>query len=178
MRCRLPNRAASAVLSDFPNNQIPTSCFDPTAVDLMKQFVDAPNQPNSLLQLVPWARAVESVHVKLDHELTRNQHLTGYYYFTQHYLAKPFARFQSGGANLPNFGDLTDERIQQLNISHTWTLGSTASMRPALHFSAKGKERFCILSTLTKCRIPARLFHDAVLHDPNDPTAEFTRVRS
>ena len=111
----------------FPNQQIPTNCFDPTAADLFKQYVPAPNVGDSFFQGVPLGHERSNQFtVKIDHELTKNQRLTGYYYLTDHFLAKPFARFQSGGANLPGFGDLTDERVQQVNISHSWTIGATA----------------------------------------------------
>jgi len=111
----------------FPTNQIPTPCMDQTALDLLNQFVPHANSGTSLFQGVPLGHEhSDQFTVKMDHQLTRNQHLTGYYYLTNHYLAKPFARFQSGGANIPGFGDLTDERIQQVNISHTWTIGATA----------------------------------------------------
>jgi hypothetical protein len=111
----------------FTNNQIPTTCMDQTALDLMNQFVPQANIGDSLFQGVPLGHErSDQFTIKIDHELTKNQHLTGYYYLTDHYLAKPFARFQAGGANLPGFGDLTDERIQQINISHTWTVGATA----------------------------------------------------
>ncbi len=111
----------------FTNNQIPTTCMDQTALDLMNQFVPQANIGDSLFQGVPLGHERSNQFtIKIDHELTKNQHLTGYYYLTDHYLAKPFARFQAGGANLPGFGDLTDERIQQINISHTWTVGATA----------------------------------------------------
>jgi hypothetical protein len=111
----------------FTTNKIPTACMDQTALDLMNQFVPQANIGGSLFQGVPLGHERSNQFtIKADQELTKNQHLTGYYYFTQHYLAKPFARFQAGGANLPGFGDLTDERVQQVNISHTWTIGPTA----------------------------------------------------
>jgi hypothetical protein len=111
----------------FTNNKIPTACMDQTALDLMNQFVPQANIGDTLFQGVPLGHdRSNQFTIKADHAFTNNQHLSAYYYFTQHYLAKPFARFQSGGANLPGFGDLTDERVQQLNISHTWTIGATA----------------------------------------------------
>jgi len=113
--------------SIFTTNKIPTPCMDQTALDLMNQFVPQANIGDSLFQGVPLGHERSNQFtVKIDHELTKNQHLTGYYYLTDHFLAKPFARFQAGGANLPGFGDLTDERVQQINISHTWTIGATA----------------------------------------------------
>jgi len=111
----------------FTANKIPTPCMDQTALDLMNQFVPQANIGDTLFQGVPLGHERSNQFTaKIDHQLTRNQHLSGYYYLTDHYLAKPFARFQAGGANLPGFGDLTDERVQQINISHTWTIGATA----------------------------------------------------
>lgn len=111
----------------FTTNQIPTACMDQTALDLMNQFVPQANIGDSLFQGVPLGHERSNQFtLKIDHQLSKNQRLSGYYYLTDHYLAKPFARFQSGGANLPGFGDLTDERVQQINISHTWTIGSTS----------------------------------------------------
>ncbi|MBI3406430.1 MAG: TonB-dependent receptor, partial [Acidobacteria bacterium] len=122
-----PIADGTAYATVFPTNQIPTPCMDQTAFDLLNQFVPHANIGGSLFQGVPLGREhSDQFTMKIDHQLTKNQHVTGYYYLTNHYLAKPFARFQSGGSNIPGFGDLTDERIQQINISHTWTIGSTA----------------------------------------------------
>jgi len=111
----------------FVNSQVPTACMDQTALDLMNRFVPQANIGGSTFQGVPLGHEhSDQFTIKMDHELTKKQHLTGYYYFEQHHLEKPFARFQSGGANLPGFGDLTDERTQQVNISHTWAIGATA----------------------------------------------------
>jgi hypothetical protein len=136
--------AAGTAYSDiFVNNQVPTSCFDPTALDLLDQFVPHANRPDGTFQSVPLGHEhSDQFTLKIDHELTKNQHLSGYYYFTQHYLAKPFARFQSGGANLPGFGDLTDDRVQQINISHTWTIGPTAVNEARFTFFREGQGTF------------------------------------
>lgn len=129
--------------SVFPDNKIPTACMDQTALDLQNQFVPTANIGASLFQGVPLGHERSNqVTLKIDHALTQNQQLSGYYYFTQHYLAKPFARFQSGGANIPGFGDLTDERIQQLNISHTWRLGSAAVNQARFTLFREGQGTF------------------------------------
>ena len=127
----------------FPNSQIPKQCMDQTALDLMNQYVPLANRPDGTFQSVPLGHERSNQFtVKIDHELTKSQHLSGYYYFTQHYLAKPFARFQSGGASLPGFGDLTDERIQQLNLAHTWTIGSTSVNELRFTFFREGQGTF------------------------------------
>lgn len=127
----------------FPGNVIPAACMDQTALDLLNQFVPQANRPDGTFQAVPLGHErANQFTLKVDHELTRKQHLTGYYYFTQHFLEKPFARFQGGGASLPGFGDLTDERTQQVNISHTWAIGSTAVNEARFTFFREGQGTF------------------------------------
>lgn len=140
---------AVAWSSIFPGNQIPPQCYDPTAVDLLSQFVPHANValtaggPLNALQGVPLGHE-RSNHfdLKLDQQLTKNQDLSGYYYLTNHYLAKPFARFQAGGANLPGFGDLTDERIQQVNVHHNWRIGPTAVNEARFNLFREGEGTF------------------------------------
>jgi len=127
----------------FPGSVIPQQCMDQTALDLLNKYVPQANRPDGTFQDVPLGHERSNQFtVKIDHELTKNQHLTGYYYFDQHYLAKPFARFQSGGATLPGFGDLTDERTQQVNIAHTWTIGSTAVNELRFTYFREGQGTF------------------------------------
>jgi len=126
-----------------PTNQIPAACFDQTALDLLKQFVPLSNRPDGTFQGVPLGHErANQFTLKVDHQLTKGQRLTGYYYFTQHFLEKPFARFQAGGANLPGFGDLTDERIQQVNISHTWAIDPTRFNEFRFTFFREGQGQF------------------------------------
>src|SRR6266852_7743746 len=111
----------------FPNSVIPQTCMDQTALDLLNQYVPSANRSDGTFQGVPLGHETsDQFTIKIDHQLTRNQRLSGYYYFTDHYLAKPFAKFQAGGASLPGFGDLTNEHIQQLILTHTLTIGTTA----------------------------------------------------
>src|SRR5215470_2807739 len=127
----------------FPDNIIPQQCMDQTALDLLSQYVPQGNVSDGVFQAGPLQHERSNQFtVKIDHELTKKQHLTGYYYFTQHYLAKPFAKFQAGGATVPGFGDLTDERIQQVNISHTWTIGSTSVNEARFTFFREGQGTF------------------------------------
>jgi len=144
-----PNNPSSPVLPGiFTNlntgldNQIPTSCLDPTAVDLLGLVPHANIGGNSFQDVPLGHEHSNHFDVKIDHQLTRNQDLSGYYYLTDHYLAKPFARFQAGGANLPGFGDLTDERIQQVNIHHTWRIGGTAVNEVRFNLFREGEGTF------------------------------------
>ena len=171
----MPSTTAEGIVpysTIFPNSQIPAGCMDQTALDLLNQYVPQANRPDGTFQGVPLGHETSNQFtVKIDHELTKNQHLSGYYYFTQHYLAKPFARFQAGGATLPGFGDLTDERIQQVNISHTWTIGATSVNEARFTFFREGQGTFlhpqhtalvqdsCVTVPTSSC-----------FTDPNDPT--------
>ena len=127
----------------FPGNQIPTACMDQTALDLLNQFVPNANVGGNSFQGVPLGHERSNhIDLRVDHQLTKNQDLSGYYYLTDHFLAKPFARFQAGGANLPGFGDLTDERIQQVNIHHTWRIGATAVNEARFNMFREGEGTF------------------------------------
>jgi len=50
-----------------------------------------------------WARAENQFTLKIRHELTKNQQISGYYYFTST-TCETFARLSVGRANLPGFG--------------------------------------------------------------------------
>ncbi len=157
--------------SIFPDNVIPQQCMDQTALDLLNQYVPQANRADGTFQGVPLGHEhSDQFTIKIDHELTKDQRLTGYYYFTQHYLAKPFAKFQAGGATLPGFGDLTDERVQQLNLSHTWTIGSTSVNEARFTFFREGQGTFLhpqnTKLTQDSCAtVPAT----ACFADPNNP---------
>ncbi|MGH9714662.1 MAG: carboxypeptidase regulatory-like domain-containing protein [Candidatus Acidiferrales bacterium] len=113
----------------FAGNQIPTQCFDPTALDLYNQFIK-PIQPaigNGVFTAVPVKQdRGDQVTFRFDHHINPNQVFSAYYYFNDETRTEPFSGFQGAGANVPGFGALFKTRIQQWNLSHTWTLGSTA----------------------------------------------------
>ncbi|HZR30553.1 MAG TPA: TonB-dependent receptor [Terriglobales bacterium] len=110
----------------FANSVIPLPCMDPTAVDLMNQFVPLANTPDGFFQAAPDQRdRTDQFTMRVDHRLNDKQNLNAYYYFTDTHLLSPFARFQAGGANLPGFGAITNERYQQWNLTHNWTLSNS-----------------------------------------------------
>ena len=110
----------------FLNNQIPVACMDPTAVDLMNQFIPHANVGSDLFSSVPVQRnRSDQFTARFDHRINDRQQFSAYYYFDDFNLAKPFARFQAGGANIPGFGDQSLERYQQWNLSHNWSISNT-----------------------------------------------------
>ncbi len=115
----------------FPNGQIPTQCFDPTALGVYQHYV-APfqslaNPTNENLITGPDRRQTgNQFTVRFDHKITNFQQFTAYYYFDDDHRTDPFSFFQAAGASIPGFGAIFKTRSQQWNLSHTWTIGSTA----------------------------------------------------
>ena len=110
----------------FPNNKIPTSCFDPVALSLL-QYLPGSGGTSSLAQDVSKATdRGDQFPVHFDHILNKDQKLSVYYYYNNDNTLDPFAIFQLAGASLGNFGGRIISHVQQVNASHTWTIGSTA----------------------------------------------------
>ena len=126
----------------FPNSQIPLACMDPTAVDLL-QFVPADPNGGNLITTTP----VSSVRgdqftVKIDRRLTDKQNLSIYYYFNDDNTLSPFDNFELTGANVPGFGGRLAERIQQWNITHTWTLTNNTVNEFRFNYNREGQKTF------------------------------------
>ena len=128
----------------FPTNQIPLECLDATAVDLL-QYVPLPPAGSSgnLIQTVP----VQPVRgdqftVRLDHRINDKQNLSFYYYFDDHHVVSPFAQFQAAGANVPGFGSITNERFQQWNISHNWTINNSTVNEFRFNYNREAQRTF------------------------------------
>ncbi len=89
----------------FPGNQIPRACMDPTAVDLMDQFVPLANRPDGHLPDGRWnsKERTDQFTVKVDHRINDKQNFSAYYYFNDSNLANPYSHFQAGGAGKSGF---------------------------------------------------------------------------
>jgi hypothetical protein len=112
--------------SVFPGNQIPVACFDPTAKDLTSLFPIANGGQNVFTSNPADHSRGDQFTVRFDQRLTAAQQLSVYYYFDDSTDIQPFSFFQAAGANIPGFGAQFASRFQQWNVSHTWTMGSTA----------------------------------------------------
>jgi hypothetical protein len=107
----------------FPGNIIPPECFDPTAADLLNQFVPPANTGNNTFLSIPNAKVrLDQLTFRLDHNFTSQQQLGLYYYGEDGFDGEPFSPFEESGANVPGFGNVTRDRFQQLNLSHAWTI--------------------------------------------------------
>jgi len=134
--------------SIFPTNVIPIDCQDPVALALLQQYVPHANVTDasgslSLFQAVPNGdNNADQFTLRLDHRINERQQLNAYYYFTNHKQFDPFAKFESGGANLPGFGANTNERFQQWNLTHTWTLSNTTVNEARFTYFREGQLTF------------------------------------
>jgi Carboxypeptidase regulatory-like domain len=121
-----PIAAGTPYASIFTNNTIPTSCFDPTALDLMNQFVPLPNVGSNQFQTVPNGNNNQNQFTtRIDFKINDRQQLTGYYYFNDGLMFEPFSFFQAAGANVPGFGANFATRSQQASLTHTWLINPT-----------------------------------------------------
>jgi len=131
-----------AYSSIFPNNQIPTACMDPTALDLLNQFVPSANIGSDQYQVVrsSMLRQDQST-VRIDHKINQQQQLAAYYYFTDRTSFQPFSVFQAAGANVPGFGSNYTERDQQVNLTHSWLISSTTVNEFRASFFREGQAK-------------------------------------
>src|SRR5438552_8544000 len=126
----------------FPGNIIPLPCLDPTAVDLL-QFVPTPaNNSDKLVTTPVQPVRAHQFTVRLDHRLNNKQNLSFYYYFNDDHLVSPFAVFEAAGANVPGFGSIVNERFQQWNISHTWSISNTTVNEFRFNYNREAQRTF------------------------------------
>ena len=112
----------------FPGGKIPTACQDPVAANLMANYI--PTQS----VLVPVSTDNEDQFtVRFDHTINAHQNFSAYYYFNDLRQAQPFNEFEGAGANVPGFGNLNNNRFQQWNLTHTWTM--TNALVNEAHFT-------------------------------------------
>lgn len=109
----------------FPTGQIPTSCFDPTAEALYKNYV-APVGTGAVETLPNLIENDDQFTVRFDQNFSTTQHFTAYYYFDDVNQNQPFSNFQAAGANIPGFGGIFKTRVQQVNLTQTSTVSSTS----------------------------------------------------
>jgi hypothetical protein len=127
----------------FPNGKIPAACQDPVAANLMQRFIPGQNVGTGLSQLVPVSTDNEDQFtVRLDHKITDRQEFTAYYYFTDLRQIQPFNEFEQAGATVPGFGALNNNRFQQWNLSHTWTISNSVVNEARFTYMREGQLGF------------------------------------
>ena len=136
------NTNGSPNVTNWVNNQIPQQCFDPVAVALLK-YVPGAGGTSDTVTTVPNKRdRGDQFQIKIDHSFSNNQKTAIYYYFDDDNTLDPFAKFQAEGAPLGNFPGVYATRTQQINISHTSTIGSTSVNEARFTFFREGQMKF------------------------------------
>lgn len=136
-RCDVGAAVDSNYADIFPGSQVPVSCFDPVAVDIMNRFVPCPNADPGCTNLDPSVNPTfrsipndrnhgNQFSLKFDHRINEKQNLSLYYFFNDTVDAQPFTRFQAATPSLlDGFGNDNEGRVQQINLSHTWTISNS-----------------------------------------------------
>jgi Carboxypeptidase regulatory-like domain len=125
----------------FANNQIPTGCFDPVALSLL-QYVPGAGGSGGV-QLTPNSTdRGDQFQIRVDHNFSNNQKTAVYYYFDDDNSLDPFAKFQASGATTGNFPGDYATRTQQINVTHTSTIGSTSVNEFRFSYFREGQLRF------------------------------------
>jgi Carboxypeptidase regulatory-like domain len=114
--------------SVFPNNIIPTACQDPVAANLLSKYV-----PTASVTVPVSTDNEDQFTVRIDHTINAHQNFTAYYYFNDIRELQPFNEFEQAGANVPGFGNFNNNRFQQWNLTHTWTI--TNALVNEAHFT-------------------------------------------
>jgi hypothetical protein len=137
-----PIAAGTAYSAIFPGNVIPTACFDPVAQALAKAYL-LPASGASQVVTVPNNRdRGDQFQIRVDHSFNNNQKTSIYYYFDDDNALDPFARFQSSRNSLGNFPSVNATRNQQINVSHTSTIGSKAVNEARFTYFREGQQKF------------------------------------
>ncbi len=127
----------------FPTGVIPTACQDPVAANLMQQFVPSQNVGTGLNQSVPVSTDNgDQFTVRFDQKINSRQNFSVYYYFNDIRQLQPYNEFEAAGATVPGFGNLNDNRFQQWNLSHTWTITNALVNEARFNYMRQGQLGF------------------------------------
>jgi hypothetical protein len=134
-----PIVVGASYASLFPNNHIPTQCFDPTALALYNNYI-SPLGTGSFSAVPKSNQDNNQFTVRFDQKITANQQFSAYYYFENDASMAPISSFQGAGGNIPGFGALFGTRVQQWNLSHTWTINSTSVNEFRFNYFREGQQ--------------------------------------
>jgi hypothetical protein len=123
--------------SVFPNNIIPAPCQDQVASNLLSRFV-----PTAPVTVPVSTDNADQFTVRFDHRINDHQNFSAYYYFNDLRQLAPFDQFEQAGANVPGFGNLNNNRFQQWNLTHTWTVSNAVVNEAHFTYMREGQLGF------------------------------------
>jgi hypothetical protein len=124
------------------DNQIPFACYDPVALSLLRYVPGAGGSASSIITVPSNRDRGDQAQIRVDHAFTNNQKLSAYYYFDDDNTLDPFAKFQSFGDPQGTFPSTYATRTQQINVSHTSTIGSRAVNEARFSYFREGQLKF------------------------------------
>jgi hypothetical protein len=129
--------------SIFPTGVIPTACQDPVAANMLQLYVPTANSGTNQYQAIPVGTDNEDQFTaRFDHKINDHQNLTAYYYFDDQRILLPYNTFEEAGANVPGFGNYNNERFQQWNFTHTWTINNAVVNEAHFSYMREGELGF------------------------------------
>jgi outer membrane receptor protein involved in Fe transport len=129
-------------VADGKDNVVPLECLDATAVDLLTYVPLPANSGGELITTPVQPERSDQFTLRFDHRINNQQNLSFYYYFTDDHAISPFAVFEAAGANVPGFGSITNNRYQQWNFTHTWTISNTTVNEFRFNYNREGQRTF------------------------------------
>jgi len=127
----------------FPAGVIPGACQDPVAANLLQRFVPGANVGTNLNQSVPVSTDNEDQFtLRFDRKINSRQTFSAYYYFNDLRQFQPYNEFEAAGADVPGFGNLNNNRFQQYNLSHTWTITNSLVNEARFTYMRQGQLGF------------------------------------
>jgi hypothetical protein len=127
----------------FPTGVIPVACQDPVAANMLQLYVPTANSGTNQYQAIPVGTDNEDQFTaRFDHKINDHQNLTAYYYFDDQRILLPYNTFEQAGANVPGFGNYNNERFQQWNFTHTWTINNAVVNEAHFTYMREGELGF------------------------------------
>jgi hypothetical protein len=109
----------------------------------MQRFFPAANVGSSQDQSVPVSTDnADQFTARFDHRINNHQNFTAYYYFDGLRQIQPYDEFEQAGANVPGFGNLNNNRFQQWNLTHAWTITNTLVNEAHFTYMREGQVGF------------------------------------
>src|SRR5581483_936746 len=111
--------------------------------------------------------------VRLDHRISTTQNFNFYYYVEDSTTQQGLSFFQQAGANVPGFGSLMPTRVQQYNLSHTWTISNTVVNEARFTYMREGQLGFehPVNTSLVSDSCGSLIPSGNCFNDPTNPTA-------
>ncbi len=80
--------------------------------------------------------------VRFDQKITSRQNFSAYYYFNDIRQLQPYNDFEAAGATVPGFGNFNNNRYQQWNLTHTWTITNALVNEAHFNYMREGQLGF------------------------------------